>query len=141
MEQASYSQLWTPNAPLSANPLTYSVFVLLTPLPNFFYFYLDSSGPLHPTFIETRSGEALKRGGCPHWNGMQLSLLDRSQLSSLERGQLPSLERGDCLYWNGVSCPLWNGVSCRLWNGVTVLTGAVSYVLSGAGSAVLTGAG
>ena len=33
VEQASYSQLWTPNAPLSAHPLTISVFVLLTPGP------------------------------------------------------------------------------------------------------------
>ena len=31
VEQASSSQLWTPNAPLSTNPLTITVFVLLTP--------------------------------------------------------------------------------------------------------------
>ena len=39
VEQASSSQLWTPNAPLSTNPLTTTVFVQLTPLTHFFHFY------------------------------------------------------------------------------------------------------
>ena len=38
VEQASSSQLWTPNAPLSTKPLTNTVFVQLTPLTHFFHF-------------------------------------------------------------------------------------------------------